>query len=393
MRVRIVVLLCLIGLGLILFGLIFSWALLSAGVSETVDSDGSGHCCSLAVDSNANPHISYCSSLGLKYAVKKGGTWAIEVVESNANYSSLALDSSNAPHISYVGLDPEGHPVLKYAVKIGDKWTVDIVEPADAYFPGFSGETLALDPDGNPHIVYVKTLFWETFHLYYAFKSGGTWNIETVAEGSSASLVLDASGNPHISFSHNNSLWHAFKSEDVWTIESVDSGKDVGVYNSLALDSDGNIYISYNSYSGLKYALKSEGVWTIETIDSDNYGEYNSLTLTSEPYPHISYCDNDTTLKYAALREYGVFEKAGVKWYIDTLDSTGSRCTYTSLAWLAPDIPHIGYRDPTNGDLKYFSGNIVANPGVTAIISYVFLIAGVVALITGTTLWLKRRRY
>ena len=385
-KTRIIVVLYLIGLGLIPGGLIFSWALLSAGVSETVDSDGSVYCCSLAVDSNANPHISYCCSVGLKYAVKKGGKWAIEVVESHANYSSLALDSSNAPHISYVGLDFEGHPVLKYAVKIGDKWTFEIVEPAEAYYYAeFSGETLALDSNGNPHIVYVK----KTFHLNYAFKSGGAWNIETVAEGSSPSLALDSNGNPHISYSHNNLLRHAFKSGGEWTTETVDSGKDVGVYNSLALDSVGNIHISYNSYSGLKYALKSEGEWTIETADSDNYGGHNSLALTSNGYPHISYCGDDEALKYAALREYGVYAKAGVKWYIETLDS-GSRCTHTALAWLAPDIPHIGY--PTNGNLKYFSGNIVSSPGLVFTIVIIFLSVGVVALIAGTALWLKRRR-
>lgn len=61
---------------------------------------------SLALDSSGNPHIGYYNKTegDLKYAVKSGGTWSFETVDSAGDvggYSSLALDSFDNPSISY----------------------------------------------------------------------------------------------------------------------------------------------------------------------------------------------------------------------------------------------------------------------------------------------------
>jgi hypothetical protein len=52
-----------------------------------------------------------------------------------------------------------------------------------------------------------------------------------------ASLVLDAQGNPHISYhdSTNGDLKYAAKSGAVWTRETVDATGDVGDWNSIVL--------------------------------------------------------------------------------------------------------------------------------------------------------------
>jgi parallel beta-helix repeat protein len=75
--------------------------------SEIVDSSGGGSFCSLALDSNDNPHISYYedSNKDLRYAKWFGSNWDIRIVDSSGDvgvYSSLALDSSDKAHISYL---------------------------------------------------------------------------------------------------------------------------------------------------------------------------------------------------------------------------------------------------------------------------------------------------
>jgi hypothetical protein len=156
----------------------------------------------------------------LKYAVKSGGSWSIETVDSAGKvgyYSSLALDSSGKAHISYRDASKklsEGVHVydLKYAVKSGDGWIIETVDSAGKPDRDIS---IAVDSSGNPHISYRDN---SNQDLKYAVKSGDGWIIETidstgyVAGGSS--IALDSSGNPHISYrdASNTALKYAVKS-------------------------------------------------------------------------------------------------------------------------------------------------------------------------------------
>jgi hypothetical protein len=76
--------------------------------------------------------------------------------------------------------------------------------------------------------------------------------------GRYTSLVLDASGFPHISYwdATNEDLKYAYRDASGWHIVAVDTAGSVGSFTSLALDGSGCPHISY--YDGtngdLKYA-------------------------------------------------------------------------------------------------------------------------------------------
>ena len=167
---------------------------------------------SLALDSADRPHIAYYDSTGadLKYARWDGAAWQVETVDSEDSgaYRSLALDGADRPHISYFDNTNDD---LKYARWDGSAWLTETVESAGQ--TGYSN-SLAVDADGHPHIIYLN---WDStgYLLRYAHWDGTQWQIETVVDGWVEwypSLALDAAGRPHISYYDGgwNDLWYAW---------------------------------------------------------------------------------------------------------------------------------------------------------------------------------------
>jgi hypothetical protein len=181
---------------------------------QIVDSLGNAsHHCSLALDPDGDPHISYVDGnhSGLKYASWNGSTWDIQVVDAggvtgwNGKWSSLSIDPSGRPHISYCAFDETYDSYLNYAWWNGTGWSTQTVDPSGSGL--FT--SIALDSEGHPHISY-----YGYYSLQYASWDGSKWKIEIVDPGRFAyddsmisigyytSLALDSKDNPHISYYH-----------------------------------------------------------------------------------------------------------------------------------------------------------------------------------------------
>jgi sugar lactone lactonase YvrE len=190
--------------------------------------------------------------------------------------------------------------------------------------------------------------------------------------GRFTSLVLDASGNPVVSYVGNAGLkvLHCNDPNCAGGDESItfpDTGGVVAAWTSLALDASGKPVVSY--FDNSNYTLKvlhcndancAGGDESITSPDKATgwEGYYSSLALDASGYPVVSY--NLTGVMDLKLLHCNDANCAGEDESITSPDTGGQVGEWTSLALDASGYPVVSYRDTTrapNTDLKVLHCN------------------------------------
>ena len=315
-----------------------------------------GEYCSMKIDSNNHIHIAYYDDYwkDLKYALSSdgGSTWSIGPVDTGfgqsvGKFCSLALDSNNRPHISYFD---ETNTYLRYARWNGTNWEIAAMA-ANAGGP----TSIAIDSKDNPHISYFDYNF---ANLKYVHWTGVSWLYQAVENHSStgtigfgSAIALDSNDQPSIAYRSTSpdQLKFASFNGTSWNIEVVDDGPVLDP--SIAIDDYDVPHISYYDMDSknLMYAVWIISFWFKETVDaSADVGQRSSIALDSITVPHISYYDAYwQDLKYAKM-------EPGIGWLIKTIDTVGDMGSMgTSIALDSGNHPSISYNDSTNNNLKY----------------------------------------
>jgi hypothetical protein len=253
---------------------------------QTVDNSGeTGLYSSIATDSHGYPHIAYYDSTrtALMYAYWTGSGWHIETVDNSdwggtsksGEYCSLALDSQDQPHISYyVWSVYDGYPShhwgrLRYATKGESGWEmVDVDDGGNWQYVGLYTSIALWEDQGTgavvPHISYYYSNTGKLYHAYYDI-STSSW-VKEVVDGASnvggyTSIAVDENQHIYISYYDfdGQDLKYAYYDVVVWSTVIVDGTGDVGKYSSLALDNSNVPHIAYYDATNknLKYATLS----------------------------------------------------------------------------------------------------------------------------------------
>ena len=336
---------------------------------ETVESALLAAGTSLALDAAGAPRMAYNSGAQPRYARRDAGGWTTEslltppapadAAGSSGEISgvqliyyvvpSLALDPVTAlPRIAY-GKSPEND--VWYAERSAAGWVYERLSTI-----GFN-PSLALDPQSRPHVGYREF----PAGMIYAVRDGGTWGFEPIGAGvDSRSLRLDAQGVPHLALSldsPNSDLLYASRDAGGWSFEAGDTSGSVGHAASLALDGSGVPHISYFDATAhaLRYATRSGGQWTVETVVAP-IGDWcpNSLALAPGGQPFIAFYDATAGDLRFARREAGV-------WSSGVVDSAGNVGDYCSLALDDQGRPHVGYYDTSDHIVRYATRSAVVS--------------------------------
>jgi hypothetical protein len=180
-------------------------------ISETVDS-GPGVGWFTAIDIAHYPHIIYYDMNNSQLNYARGTFLGWDFSDSPVNHSGqgggftdLALDSSADPHVSYV--TPGGDVV--YAYHNGTAWSNTVI--ASTASEATVHTSIAVDEGDVPHIAYTDDV--GSGHLTYAYLDGSTWVSETVESANVEgypSIDLDSGGFPHITYQSSTGLKHAW---------------------------------------------------------------------------------------------------------------------------------------------------------------------------------------
>ncbi len=254
---------------------------------------------SLALDAGDHPHVSYgLHDLSgqhfsqLKYAAHDGASWAIEVVEEGTGvyqavgtYNDIAVDPQANPHISYGGAGR----VLNHACCHGGSWTTVNVDPADTG----RGTSIVLDSQGHAHIVHTGP--W-IYGLRYSHFDGAQWHTEvldpSIETSMHTSLAIDRADRLHLSYWYANpsdrrdKLMYGFYDGAEWHMETVDEDTtelgtfEVGAYSAIALTAAGMPRISYTRNGHLHYAIAD---W--EPASAPSSTDEMRLVLAGRPNP------------------------------------------------------------------------------------------------------------
>jgi hypothetical protein len=331
----------------------------------TIDSAGVGRFSSMKIDRDGNAHVAYAvedSAKSLKYAfwdhtLKR---WFFMPIASGAQFCSLTLDSQQRPHISYVDYGTGVGARVHYTHWNGKKWLSQAIAAQDMGAKGYY-TSIALDGNGYPLIsFYDYAAAGGAFILrlrVYCW-NGKYWEVRTVdpeyGSGKFNFIATDSTGTPHLAYGNvsamHSSLRYARWNGESWKTEILDGVSEaVPAYSvAMVLDRNNNPHITYTNINTriVRYAYKRGGKWQFESVDQlakDAYPDRNGIALDDNGNPYISYYDAARGLLKLARKERD-------RWVTEVIDRdyTG----FTSSIQIDRGAIWITYADEAGNGLK-----------------------------------------
>jgi hypothetical protein len=236
-------------------------------------------------------------------AVHTGEGWQISGLQAPDTYAagySIALDAAGVVHISFVdddlGLIYSSHP--------GSVWLPISVDATTAHEPGEWQSALLLDEARDRVLIAYFHSVEQILKL--ATREGDAWSLEEVDTETRAGMVplmaLDGEGNPHILYNAWKARKYAWREGDTWQVEEI-FGTEL-TKSRFVLDSQDRTHLVMPWSDKLEFGLKASAEWEFMTADSGLSLSVPACALTAggSDMPHLFYYDAfNMDLKHATL--------------------------------------------------------------------------------------------
>ena len=173
------------------------------------DMPGIGQNARLALDSQGNPHIAYCSitSNTVKYARLTEFGWHLETIGTHSVSSSvaIALGPDDTPWVAY------SYDVQFCAYRSAEGW----VSTQICEYPNITND-IAVDSDNHPHVVSTNNF---DNYLHYDEFTGAEWQDTPMLyldNNESVSVAVDSNNEPHIVYSLTPSVQYTYRDNSTW---------------------------------------------------------------------------------------------------------------------------------------------------------------------------------
>src|ERR1700722_4011555 len=210
--------------------------------------------CSVAIAPDGTQHVIWYQYgapgggyyLHLKHAVLQNDVWMARTIDlegQTGKWNSISVDAQGMVHATY---DSFLKGELKYAFWNGKEWHVSVVDSSGG---GGMGNSVLVNRDGRAQVSYEHD-----DKLLYAWQAPTSWKIETVNQistnggwlGFRSRQALDPQGNPHVVYEDGGAVEHAFWDGSRWKIQLVSArGIESNRFCDMAIDSEGTIYIAF----------------------------------------------------------------------------------------------------------------------------------------------------
>jgi hypothetical protein len=283
-----------------------SWTRDTVDIAETYHNGNPA----LVFGRDGNPHVAWFKGTPW-YAYRDGDEWQREEIDadSGGDYISLVLDSAGIPCAAYARRRGLFDYMLKFAFRDSQGWHSMLLDSS-----GGASCVLAVDSLGRFCIAHCES--WSDGALFFHTRTDTGWVKETVVpeHASQCSMVLDESGNPHISYYWADGsaydLRFAERVEGEWRYDIIDPGQQTskrGWDNWIVRDRSGTYHLSYHAHNEwqVRYAWGTYGDWQVEIVNT--VGMWNlgsSIDLDELGRPCMAYVNEDQSFRLYLSTRY-----------------------------------------------------------------------------------------
>jgi len=283
-------------------------------VHDIDDDAGSYSRVNIAVcaDATGMPHIFYYDTIAgalrrVTPSAGIGSTWDVEDVTTDARNDGLAaaMDANGYFHCVYEAPDSyyQSKIMHAYTDETG-AWTEEVVRNRDSLDSYRGPPAIVVDGANRPHVAWSSNRSTSPDYcgVFYGIRDGGGWTVERVHDNPAYSLdlALDENGDPHVMYALEGdtctrTIIHAWKEASSWSTEvAAECGNDP----SIQFDSSGNARMAYRDSESLHYATCSAGSWVHEAIAAPDVMGGPELVLVDGDSPRIYYSNVNTRSLY-----------------------------------------------------------------------------------------------